>query len=567
MTLSPLMAQDPAALTALEQDLLRPISHELPAGPSVRLEASFEELDRLIKSVDSLTATTSPDWQLISRNAFAILCQESKDLLVAAYWCLSLARWQGAAGMATGLRGLVMLSGQFWDVLHPEKRRSRARAAALEWLVERLVLWLEPQSFSSADREYLQAALQALSKLQTFCSEHLAGQEPEFAPLTRILRQQESRLAQVETKQPERSAPVAQEVSPVLERSQVLSSSETSNSQTAVPPVSASSQVSPLASIPAAGQALVDERGLRDYLRQLQLSSRSLVEALLRQDIRDPRPYEINRTMTWASISQLPQAKDGVTALKPVPLERRQLFQNLQEQGRQESLVQELEKSLSNAPFWLDGHYLVWQTLGALEAEEARRAVERCVAGFIGRYPQLVQFVFADGVPFASADTRRWIESLTGEKVAEALEISSLGIGRQERTESSDCVGHSEEILATAHQLARNKALPEALRLLQRHCHEGAGEAQRFQRQLQFAEFCIQHKLPDMARVLLEDLESRLNSLSVLQWEPVLSARVMHLLLKLGEKAKAGASSQERQASYFNRLCLLDAAKAIEFRS
>src|SRR5690606_14980378 len=131
-------------------------SQEQPAGPSVRLEASFEELDRLIKSVDSLTATTSPDWPLMSRQAQAILSQESKDLLVAVYWSLSLAQWKGAEGLAVGLQGLVKLLEQFWDSLHPEKRRVRARVAALEWLVERLSLWLERQSFSPQDLEFLQ---------------------------------------------------------------------------------------------------------------------------------------------------------------------------------------------------------------------------------------------------------------------------------------------------------------------------------------------------------------------------------------------------------------------------
>src|SRR5690606_39905929 len=107
-------------------------------------------------------------------------------------------------------------------------------------------------------------------------------------------------------------------------------------------------------------------------------------------------------------------------ALKSVPLERRQLFQNLQEQGRHEALILELEKSFTNAPFWLDCHYQVCEALAVLEAEEAQRAVENLVANFIARFPQLVQFAFADGVPFASDETRQWIESLrTGNGLAQ----------------------------------------------------------------------------------------------------------------------------------------------------
>lgn len=126
---------------------------------------------------------------------------------------------------------------------------------------------------------------------------------------------------------------------------------------------------------------------------------------------------------------------------------------------------------------------------------------------------------------------------------------------------------HLHETLAQASQLARNKALPQALALLQGYCRQGASEAQRFYRQLWLAEFCMQHKLPELARAQLEDLERRLQQITLFQWEPELSAWVMQLLLLTGEKSKTGTPGHERQLSYFNRLCLLDVAKAIEFRS
>lgn len=591
------LTQDLLALDSLEQDLLRPISQKQPAGASVRLEASFEELDRLVKQVDSLTATASPDWPQMARQAHAILSNESKDLLVAVYWCLSLAQWRGGTGLAAGLQGLVKLLGLYWDSLYPEKRRVRARVAALEWLVERLTFWLEGQNFVSQDRESLKDASQALADLQAFCGEHLAGQEPEFSPLTRALQQQESRLAQTESAQPQQSVslvqsqPSAQESSPAsVEQASgaAVSAQATPSAQEKAAPTVVSSASAPSAPslntpVPAPNQPLVDDRSLRDYLRQVQLSSRSLGEAMLRQNVRDPRPYEINRTMTWAAITQLPEAKEGVTALKSVPLERRQLFQNLQEQGRHEALILELEKSFTNAPFWLDCHYQVCEALAVLEAEEAQRAVENLVANFIARFPQLVQFAFADGVPFASDETRQWIESLrTGNGLAQ--EASSFartgfssepywreGAGQAQKggpdAKANSTETSSDEIWAQATQLARKKALPKALALLQDHYRQAATEAQRFHRQLRLAEFCVQHKVPELARALLEDLDRRLQEFSLFEWEPELSARVMHLLLQTAEKAKAGTPGHERQASYFNRLCLIDAAKALEFRS
>ena len=593
------LMQAPLDQVSLEQDLLRPISPAQPAGPSVRLEASFEELDRLIKAVDSLTVTMSPDWPLMAGHAQAILSKESKDLLVAVYWCLSLAQWRGSAGLAAGLRGLVKLLEQFWDSLHPEKRRVRARVAALEWLVERLSLWLERQSFSPQDLEFLQGANQALAELQAFCAEQLTGQEPEFASLVRALRQQESRLVPVEASPAERQVSLVQGQSSLAPEQPPASLATTqarpSPNQAGAAPVASSSASlvaatpSLNAAVPAPDQPLMDDRSLRDYLRQLQLSSRCLAEALLRQDVRDPRPYEINRTMTWAAITQLPQAKNDVTELKSVPLERRQLFQSLQEQGRHEALIFELEKSFANAPFWLDSHYLVCESLTALEAEEARHAVENLVANFMDRFPQLMQFKFADGVPFAADETRDWINSLhsgsgrlqDASTVSQSVSSSepffreTTGFGEGAgQTQQGDQGAKgassgevSNEILEQARQLARNKALPKALALLQDHCRQAASEAQHFHRQLRLAEFCLQHKLPELARAQLEDLDRRLQEVSLFQWEPELSARVMQLLLQTAEKSKVGTPGHERQVAYFNRLCLIDAAKALEFRS
>src|SRR5690554_3870992 len=578
------LMQAPLDQVSLEQDQLRPIIPVQLAGLSVRLEASYDVLDRLIKAVDSLTVTMSPDWPLMAGHAQAILSKESKDLLVAVYWCLSLAQWRGSAGLAAGLRGLIKLLEQFWDSLHPEKRRVRARVAALEWLVERLSLWLERQSFSPQDLEFLQGANQALAELQAFCAAQLTGQEPEFASLARALRQQESGLVQVEASPAERQVALVQGQSSLAAEeppaSLATTQARSSPNQAGAAPVASSSASlvaatpSLNAAVPAPDQPLMDDRSLRDYLRQLQLSSRCLAEALLRQDVRDPRPYEINRTMTWAAITQLPQAKNDVTELKSVPLERRQLFQSLREQARHEALILEREKSFANAPSSLDRHYLVCEALTALDAEEARRSVENMVANFMGRFPQLVRFTFADGVPFASEETRQWLEALGREPAAGLMTADGAepfhepapqrdGQSMQEQVPGH----HLHETLAQASQLARNKALPQALALLQGYCRQGASEAQRFYRQLWLAEFCMQHKLPELARAQLEDLERRLQQITLFQWEPELSAWVMQLLLLTGEKSKTGTPGHERQLSYFNRLCLLDVAKAIEFRS
>src|SRR5690606_5688416 len=130
------------SLDSLEQDLLKPVSPAAPAGESIRLGEAFEHLDRLIKATDSLTLSVTPDWKMIAAHAHLLVTSQSKDILIACYFCLAITQARGLEGLGAALAATQKLLSQYWETLHPEKRRARARGAALDWLMERLVLWM-----------------------------------------------------------------------------------------------------------------------------------------------------------------------------------------------------------------------------------------------------------------------------------------------------------------------------------------------------------------------------------------------------------------------------------------
>src|SRR5690606_11289389 len=315
-----------------------------------------------------------------------------------------------------------------------------------------------------------------------------------------------------------------------------------------------------LAAVPQAGGAnLTSDKALRDYLRQLQTATRTLVESLLQQDARDPRPYEMNRVMTWAAISALPEAKDGKTALRAVPKERLQLFQQLREQTRNAQLILEVEKSLANAPFWLDGHFLVQEALRNLDAGAALQAIETQVTGFLARYPELIEFTFADGTPFASTETREWLAGLQKSRSS----VASAAVGEAPTTAEDDAM---LEALKQADQMARAKAMPGALSLLQNLVRSASGRAQTFRRQLAMAEFCLRYNQPGLGWAMLEGLHRELHTLGLIDWEPELGSRVLQLMLKTEVGKSAGEIRPElARPVLLARLCQIDAVKALEF--
>ncbi len=564
-------------LDALVLALLNPIRAEAPAGLSIRLDEAFEALDRQVKEHDSLTLSRKPDWPRIASLAFQLSVDRTKDLLVLAYLCLALTQARRLEGLAMGLVALQRVASEFWPVLHPELKRLRARGAALDWLMERLFPWLENIELNQQDHATLKQVVSALANLQGFCGEQFSQHGPDVASLLRLARQREARLAadKAAATPPPAVATVpntalvdALNGAPVDAPTITAGAGATTAAAvqpepaTSAPSTTTATQAPPsLTAVPQAGGAnLATDKALRDYLRQLQTATRTLVESLLQQDIRDPRPYEMNRVMTWAAISSLPEVKDGKTALRAVPKERLQLFQQLREQSRTPQLLVEIEKSLANSPFWLDGHCLAQAALASLDADSARQAIETQVRGFLVRYPELVEYSFADGTPFASSDTREWLSGLQqGSSSAPAGAVSGAV------TAQEDEVLH--EALAQADQWARGKAMPRALGLLQDLVKSASGRAQAFRRQLGMAEFCLRHNQPVLGRALLETLHQELQTGELMDWEPELSSRVLQLMLKTEVGKSVGDMRPElARPVLLARLCQIDAVKALEFQ-
>lgn len=545
-------------LDALVTALLNPIQSDAPAGVSIRLEESFETLDQQVKESDSLTLSRKPNWPGIASLAYQLSVDKTKDLLVLAYLCLALTQVRRLDGLAMGLIALQRVMSEFWPALHPELKRLRARGAAIDWLTERLFPWLENAELTQQDHVTLKQVVSALANLQGFCAEHFAQHGPDVASLLRLARQREARLVADQAAEAPSSAPAitpnaTSSATPVVP----------AKPEPAVQPSSAATapQAPPsLAPVPQSGANLANDKMLRDYLRQLQTATRTLVESLLQQDVRDPRPYEMNRVMTWAAISALPEVKDGKTALRAVPKERLQLFQQLREQTRTTQLILEVEKSLANAPFWLDGHFLIQDALRSLDAGVALQAVETQVTGFLARYPELVEFTFTDGTPFASAETREWLASLQQKHPT----VANGAAGEVSATAEDE---ELLEAMKQADQMARAKAMPGAVSLLQSLVRSARGRAQTFRRQLAMAEFCLRFNQPGLGWALLEGLHQELQTLGLVDWEPELSSRVLQLMLKTEVGKSAGELRPElARPVLLARLCQIDAAKALEFQ-
>ena len=133
----------------------------------------------------------------------------------------------------------------------------------------------------------------------------------------------------------------------------------------------------------------------------------------LSQKLADPRAYRLNRVAAWMAVDAAPPNNNGVTQINPPAAERLKFFEVQRDKGDHATLVPELEKTLARSGFWLDGQFMVVQSLRALGAEfkPAEENVIRELGAFLARLPEVLDLAFADETPFAGDQARIWIDA------------------------------------------------------------------------------------------------------------------------------------------------------------
>jgi len=193
---------------------------------------------------------------------------------------------------------------------------------------------------------------------------------------------------------------------------------------------------------------------------------------------------------------------------------------------------------------------LALENLGA-DYDAARNTVERETAALLARAPDLPKLKFANGVPFASEDTKAW---------ASGLAAGGGGGGGAKSPVDKAIVEAAKLVLA--------EQLPQAVALLSRVANQVSSPAQKFRARLEIAKLCLQAQLLDVASAQLETLEKLADRHRLAAWDPALCADMYANLYRARKtQASAGIDDPElgkKLSHCFQRLCELDAAKALK---
>jgi type VI secretion system protein VasJ len=498
-----------------------PCSQTSFAGSDMRYSNEYEALEVELAKVQSIHGAGQPDWQKVVETSELLLRERSKDLRVAVWLAWALYQRESFPGLLAGLGLLRHLCDHHWAAVYPQKLRTRS--AAFGWLTLRLDS-LFAQNLALQDQQPLfRSMLELLTHLDERWSLHLGDDAPLLLPIRRQLDQRLERAAQGQA--------------PAAAVSGVIAQVKQATTQLLKPePV------------------LNNEKDAHKLLRALQEQARPLCAWWLRQQATDLRALSLNRTLAWLVIVSYPNADNQrVTALRGPAPDKLKRYRERFAQGEHADLLLELEASLAGAMFWFDGVRMAWQCLEALQADLAMTELEVSFALLLQRFPDLPEFRFHDGAPFADTVTRDWI----------ALHVSR----HLKKTEAPVGVADAqpwEVALQEVLPRLRKDGLKAAVQALKQGACAARSDRARFHWQLVQARLCIHAGKHELAKIQLEHLDIELQRTGLERWEPELALQVAQLLYRCCDLMPHNHTARERKEDTHRRLCLFDLEAVLE---
>ncbi|MCW8348653.1 type VI secretion system protein TssA [Vibrio sp. ZSDZ65] len=382
--------------------LLAPISEQAPSGGDARYESCYERMESEVKKFGSLFGETV-DWDAVKSLSTEVLEHHSKDIKAICYLVRSLVEEHDLVGLELGLTLFNELLTRYASDLYP--KRKRGRDGAIEWLNNQIKLVGNKLAFQSLDRSVLLECLTLIGQLQYQLDDVFHDSEADFfeikTQLNTLLHNAES-SGVIPGAVTEQTAEVAEahhsdikeiDPAPLLEA-----------------PVVDVQKAKPLAP-----KSKFREQDVDTDFSSPSVSKRSLkkvAEMMIYSDPSNSLAYRIYRHLTWYDIDGLPENQNNQTELSLAVSTDQQ--SNYQDKAMQESdvdTIKRLERTLTDAPFWLTGHYFVYSMLNNLGWQEAASAVEQEVRLFVQRFEGIEHLSFKNSIPFADEATLKWLST------------------------------------------------------------------------------------------------------------------------------------------------------------
>lgn len=464
-------------MATLLEELLQPINEASFCGEDGSYEPEFEAAKAEAEKI------TENDFRLMAESSQKFLTRKSKDMRVLGYFTVGTGLSGSLTNFGLAVQAYCRLAMDHWEDIHP--KRPAARSNALKWLNQERTLGLLQGANGGGDYEVLNAAHEELVKLQSFCNDKFPDGAPAFAGFIKVVKEH------------------AEKNKPREESSEAPAASASTSSAPAAPSEIASADDAFLA-IQKAGYYLLE------------------------QDRSNPLAYRLGRILKWGNISGN-LSNDGGRTMFPAPYPH--VLEGLKEMyatQRWADLLGVGEENFSTdaGVLWLDLQRYICAALQAQGGNFAAcaKAIRIELAMLLQRSPELPNYTFEDGTPFADAMTREWIAA----DVMSSLGSGGGGMAMAAIKKKGD-VGEEQK---QAEALLGEGKLDQALHVLRTGLANDSSEKNNFDRKQIMADLCYKGNKPHIAKALLEDLIAVIDRQDLAKWDPDLCVSVYHLAQK-----------------------------------
>ena len=522
---------------------LEPVSEAQPAGTDVRYEPEFEQLQAEIDKLSLPSATTAVDWPKVKTLSSDILRTKSKDLLVASYLVIAEIRVNKLEGLATGLSIFAGLLESYWESLFPSQKRMRGRIAAITWLLEKCESAFEDIQGDPVNPDFVLGLREEVHKIDSLLQEYL-DDAPLLRPLERI----------IEELPIEESVESQDLSSPPVEKIEKKAETEEFREDKSVQPRADTIRVDPAPVVSSGDTVSVAE--MERIVRGAFQTVRQAADFYFDKDLSNSRGYRCRRIAGWTMIQGLPPATTGQTQVPP-PGELEEIRKKLQELRSLEKwqeLLKESEQRLHGSLLWLDLNRLSAECLMGLgtQYQEAHDAVCQETAFLLTRLPGLEKLTFADGSPFADAETKQWLESIkSGSEITLQAPASQAG-------QSSE---YMDGVLERAQSMAAAKKVGEAANLLRDEMQRSSSGHERLLWRLGLSQLLINYRHGKLALPHMDEVVRDIESYKIEQWDPALATYALRIVWMC---YKSNKLTRDRSEDILARIAKLDPVEAMQ---
>lgn len=522
----------------LIQQISSPISAENPSGSQLDEDPDFDKINTEIQKLESLhlgTDNVNPvDWESVVKIGSSLLIQKSKDIRVANWLCMGLYQRQGYDGLSLGLDISLSIIENFWETLYPPLRRLRGRASPFIWLSSKLTPLIIGKEPPTSESEAVLKSARLIEKLVQVLDEKFGDQSPTRADSPNLLDLRKALQSYAVKFKVAEPAPKTEE-KPITEQRQPIAATPTE-----------------FTSISNAQQIILKACA---YMRENQPD--------------DPIPYRLIRIIKWHPVIKLPPSNNGRTELPGILPQLVQGFQNLVNNGDWDKLLRQSENNFTNSPFWFDLQRFTDKSLSELGGafQRVQQVIREELAFLVKRLPQILDLQFKNGIAFADAQTKMWIETevLPSVTVPETEDKKAIGVENKIAISEAEDI---EKIITEARKLTANGEFQRAISLLLEKTETAKSYREQFIWKINTAELCLESDHHRVALQLLEAMDADVKHFSLEQWEPDLSVRVIRALLQCKRRLiqdikQPSAEITEQINDLFSRLCNLDIVSAI----